>query len=153
MPPKATTKTKKWGQADRDLLPDLTNRQLIDVIDTTWQNIEPTLERWLAEVDTDPDLTDSIVEYVWRRGTVTMEEATIDAPFRFRHMALSQDKIGWRWRWFLEGMILTEITSIQGQYIAVNGSRMSLDKWCTGLITRLLEITHGGKIRPWRLSN
>jgi hypothetical protein len=143
MPPKATTKTKKWEQADRDLLPDLTNRQLIDVIDTTWQNIEPALERWLAEVDTDPDLTYSIVEYVRRRGTVTMEEATIDAPFRFRHMALSQDKIGWRWRRFLEGMISTEITSIQGQYIAVNGSRMSLDKWCTGLITGLLEITHG----------
>ena len=141
MPPKATTKTKKWEQADRDLLPDLTNRQLIDVIDTTWQNIEPALERWLAEVDTDPDLTYSIVEYVRRRGTVTMEEAPIDAPFRFRHMALSQDKIGWRR--FLEGMISTEITSIQGQYIAVNGSRMSLDKWCTGLITRLLEITHG----------
>ena len=59
----------------------------------------------------------------------------------FRHMALSQDKIGWRR--FLEGMISTEITSIQRQYIAVNGSRMSLDKWCTGLITRLLEITHG----------
>ena len=56
-------------------------------------------------------------------------------------MALSQDKIGWRR--FLEGMISMEITYIQRQYIAVNGSRMSLDKWCTGLITRLLEITHG----------
>jgi hypothetical protein len=31
------------------------------------------------------------------------EEATIDAPVRFRNMALSQDKI--RWRWFVEGMI------------------------------------------------
>ena len=31
MPPKATTKTKNWGQADRDLLVDLTNRQLIDI--------------------------------------------------------------------------------------------------------------------------
>jgi len=70
-----------------------------------------------------------------------MEEAIIDAPPRFRHMALSQDKIGWTR--FLEGMISTEITSIQRQYIAVNGSRMSLDKWCTGLITRLLEITYG----------
>ena len=99
------------------------------------------LERWFDEADTDSDLTDSIVEYVRRRGTVTMEEAIIDAPPRFRHMALSQDTIGWRW--FLEGMISTEITSIQRQYIAVNGSRMSLDKWCTGLITRLLEITHG----------
>jgi hypothetical protein len=99
------------------------------------------LERWLDKADTDPDLTDSIVEYVRRRGTITMEEAIIDAPPRFRRMALSQDKIGWRR--FLEGMISTEITSIQRQYIAVNGSRMSLDKWCTGLITRLLEITHG----------
>jgi hypothetical protein len=38
MPPKATTKTKKWGQADRDLLADLTNRQLIT--ETSRQNIK-----------------------------------------------------------------------------------------------------------------
>ncbi len=100
------------------------------------------LERWLEKADTDPDLTDSIVNYVWRWGTITMEEAIIDAPPRFRHMALSQDKIG-GWRRFQEGMISTEITPIQWQYIAVNGSRMSLDKWCTGLITWLFEITHG----------
>jgi hypothetical protein len=99
------------------------------------------LERWFDEADTDPDLTDSIVEYVWRRGTITMEEAISDAPPRFRHIAVSHDTIGWRQ--FLEGMISMEITNIQRQYIAVNGSRMSLDEWCTGLITRLLEITHG----------
>ncbi len=45
------------------------------------------LEGWLDKADTDPDLSDSIVEYVRRRGTITMEEATIDAPPRFRHMA------------------------------------------------------------------
>ncbi len=99
------------------------------------------LERWLDKADTDPDFTDSIVEYVWRRGTITILEAIIDAPPRFRHMALSQDKIGWRQ--FLEGMISMEITYIQRQYIAVNRSHMSLDKWCTGLITQLLEIIHG----------
>jgi hypothetical protein len=59
-----------------------------------------------------------------------MEEAIRDAPPRFRDMAISQDMIGWRR--FLEGMILMEITNIQRQFIAVNGSRMSLDKWCTG---------------------
>ena len=32
------------------------------------------LEQWLQKTDTDPDLTDSIVEYVRRRGTITMEE-------------------------------------------------------------------------------
>ena len=40
MPPKATKPIKSWGQADRDLLEDLTNRQLIDITDTTHQNIE-----------------------------------------------------------------------------------------------------------------
>jgi hypothetical protein len=105
------------------------------------------LKWWLDEVDTDPDLTDSIVEYVQRRGTVTMEEAISEAPLRFQPMALSQDKIGWRR--FLEGMILKEIANIQLQYYAVNGSRMSLEKWCSGLITRLLEITH----RQWLYRN
>jgi len=37
MPPKAT---KNWGQADKDLLADLVNRQLIDITDTTHQNIK-----------------------------------------------------------------------------------------------------------------
>jgi hypothetical protein len=69
------------------------------------------LEWWLDEVDTDPDLMDSIMEYVQQRGTVTMEEAISEAPPRFQPMALSQDKIGWRR--FLEGMILKEITNIQ----------------------------------------
>ena len=85
-----------------------------------------TRERWLDKADTDPDLTESIVEYVRQRGTTTMEEAINDSPPRFRHMDLSQDKIGWRQ--FLEGMILTEITTIQRQFMAVNGSSISLDK-------------------------
>ncbi len=84
------------------------------------------LKQWLQKADTDPDLTDSIVEYVRRRGTITMEEAIVDALLRFRQMALSQDKIGWRR--FLEGMISKEITSTQRQYIAVNGSGTSMDK-------------------------
>jgi hypothetical protein len=84
------------------------------------------LEQWLDEADTDPDLTDSIVEYVQRRGTVTMEEAISEALPRFQPMALFQDKIGLRR--FLEGMISKEITNIQQQYYAVNRSRMSLEK-------------------------
>ena len=40
-------------------------------------------------------------------------------------------------------MISKEITGIQQQYYAPNGMQMSLEKWSTGLITRLLEIMHG----------
>jgi hypothetical protein len=54
---------------------------------------------------------------------------------------LSQDKIGLRW--FLKGMISKEITVVQRQFNALNGSCMSLKKWSSGLITRLLEIAHG----------
>ena len=89
------------------------------------------LERWLDMADTDPDLTDSIVEYVRRRGAIMMEDAITNTSPRFKHMAISQDKIGWRR--FLEGMISTEITVIQQQYIAINGLRMSPEKWCAGL--------------------
>ncbi len=99
------------------------------------------LERWLYDADTDPELADCIVEYVQRRGQETTEEIIQEAPRRFNAMGQSQDRIGWRR--FLEGMILKEITGLQGQYYVLNGSKMSLEKWSLGLITRLLEITHG----------
>jgi hypothetical protein len=40
-------------------------------------------------------------------------------------------------------MILKERVALQQQFYAVNRSQMSLDKWSSGLITRLLEITLG----------
>jgi hypothetical protein len=99
------------------------------------------LEWWLNKVGTDPDLVDSIVKYVQWQGTVSMEDIVQEAPSRFQVVGKSQDMIGWRW--FLEGIILKEITGIQQQYYALNGMHMSLEKWSSGLITRLLEITHG----------
>ncbi len=105
------------------------------------------LEQWLKEADTDPDLADCIVEYEQRRGTVMKEEVVQEAPCRFRTMGPSQDKIGWRR--FLEGMISKEITVMQRQFYALNGSRVSLEKWSSGLITWLLEITY----RRWLYQN
>jgi hypothetical protein len=72
------------------------------------------LERWLHDVDMDPELADCIVEYVQRRGQGSMEETVQEMPRRFNTMGQSQDRIGWRR--FLEGMILKEITGIQQQY-------------------------------------
>ncbi len=99
------------------------------------------LEQCLKKVDTDPDLADSIVEYVQQQGTVLMEDIVKEAPSRFQVVGKTHDKIGWRQ--FFEGMISKEITGIQQQYYALNGMQMSLEKWSSGLITRLLEITHG----------
>ncbi len=72
------------------------------------------LEQWLDAVDIDPDLADSIVEYVQWRRTVTMVEVVQEAPHRFWSMGLSQDKIGWQR--FLKGMISTEITVLQHKF-------------------------------------
>ncbi len=72
------------------------------------------LERWLHDVDTDPELADCIVEYMQRRGQKSMEETVQEMPRRFNAMGQSEDRIGWRR--FLEGMILKEITGIQQQY-------------------------------------
>jgi hypothetical protein len=99
------------------------------------------LERWLYNVNTDPELAECIVEYVQGRGQELMEEIVQGAPERFNAMGRSQDKIGWQQ--FLEGMISKEITRIQQQHYTLSGSRMSLERWSSGLIMRLLEITHG----------
>jgi hypothetical protein len=98
------------------------------------------LEWWLNKVDNDPDLADSIVERIQRQGSVLMEDIVQEALSRFHAVGISQDKIGWRR--FLEGMISKEITGIQQQYCALNGMQMSLEKWSSGLITRLLEMMH-----------
>ncbi len=95
----------------------------------------------LGEADTDPDLIDCIIDYVQGWGTITMASAMHNAPPRFQAFGQSQDVIGWRR--FLEGMISKEIVVLQRQFYAVNGSRMSVDKWSSGLITQLLQITHG----------
>jgi hypothetical protein len=95
----------------------------------------------MEEADTDPDLIDCIVDYVRGRGMVTMALAVQNTPAQFQALGHLQDTIGWRR--FLEGMVSKEIVALQQQFYAVKGSRMSLGKWSSGLITQLLEITHG----------
>ena len=60
---------------------------------------------------------------------------------KFRNMAHTQDKIGWRR--FMEGMICREARQIQEEYRIACGSWTSGIHWAEGVITKLLEITHG----------
>jgi hypothetical protein len=102
------------------------------------------LEQWLEEANTDPDLINCIVDYVQGRGTLTMASAVQNTPPQFQALELSQDTI--EWRRFLEGMFSKEIVALQQQFYTVSGPQMSLNKWSSGLITWLLEITHGQKL-------
>ncbi len=99
------------------------------------------LKTWLDAAYTDPDLAEVIVEYVQGRDYITMSEVVREAPRRFQQLSHSQDVIGWHW--FLEGMVSKDIISLQLQYLAVSGSRLSTEKWISGLIIRPLEIAHG----------
>ena len=43
----------------------------------------------------------------------------------------------------MEGMISKEIVAVQQTHITMAGSRLGIDGWSQGLITKLLETTHG----------
>jgi hypothetical protein len=60
---------------------------------------------------------------------------------RFQGMARSQDMIGWRR--FMEGMISRGVVEIQRDHFQLSGLQWKLDRWATGLIIKLLEVTHG----------
>jgi hypothetical protein len=99
------------------------------------------LEQWLDEVDTDPDLMECLVEYARGRGGRTMMEICRDMDNRYRRVAEEQDAIGWRR--FMEGMICRGLRVLQELYTTVEGSNVTGEQWATGVITKLLETTHG----------
>jgi len=95
----------------------------------------------MREKGTDPDLADAILQYAHGRGGVTMTEICAHKHVIYRRFAHSQDRIGWRR--FMEGMVSKEICGIQRQHLILEGSSLSVNRWMSGLITKLLEITHG----------
>jgi hypothetical protein len=70
-----------------------------------------------------------------------MQSLCEELDTRFQGMARSQDMIGWRR--FMEGMISRGIVEIQRDYLQLSGARWKLDRWATGVIIKLLEVTHG----------
>ena len=60
---------------------------------------------------------------------------------RYRVMARAQDEIGWRR--FMEGMICKEFGRIHRMHVGLQASQLSAEKWGVGLVTKLLEVTHG----------
>jgi hypothetical protein len=99
------------------------------------------LKQWLEEVETDPDLLECIVEYARGRGQLTMLDICRGMDCRYTKMADEQDAIGWRR--FMEGVVCRSIQCIQEMYTTMDGSNLSPKQWTVGVITQLLEATHG----------
>ena len=70
-----------------------------------------------------------------------MQEITGARSGPYRRLAESMDIIGWRR--FMEGMISTEVYEIQRQAEVESRRSISIEKWGSGLVLKLLEVTHG----------
>merc|ERR1712086_667377 len=99
------------------------------------------LKDWLEEVGTDLSLRVALVEYARGRGDTRMEDITRGMGPGFREMGQSQDKIGWQR--FMEGMVSKEMLPIQADHVEIGACKLTLQAWSQGLITKLLEATHG----------
>ncbi len=99
------------------------------------------LSRWMKDNKTHPDLVLVILEYAQGQGEVSCVECAGKLPSIIREFAFLQDRI--RWGNFMVGMISTKLLCIQDSYLQVRGSARLSERWATGLITQLLQVTHG----------
>ena len=60
---------------------------------------------------------------------------------RFYKLGQSIDMIGWRR--FMEGLVSSEVLTIQADCVALGGCLLSLDNWRKELSIKLLEVIHG----------
>lgn len=102
----------------------------IDLVDT-----------WLKDHGTDTRLWRCLMEYAHKRGGATMQEIVEDRSGPYQRLARSMDRIGWRR--FMEGMISKEVFEIQRRATETGKAGISIHTWGAGLVTRLLEVTHG----------
>jgi hypothetical protein len=70
-----------------------------------------------------------------------MQEVVGDRTGPYQRLAASMDLIGWRR--FMEGIISVEAIAIQRRAMGEDESKLTLARWGAGLVTRLLETTHG----------
>ncbi len=99
------------------------------------------LLRWMKENEMHPDLISVILEYAQRRGEISCIKRVGELPSIVQEFATSQDRIGWGN--VMVGMVSTKLLCIQDSYLWVRGSARSSERWATGLIAQLLQVTHG----------
>jgi hypothetical protein len=95
----------------------------------------------MKENETHPDLVSVILEYAQRRGEISCVECAGELPTIVQEFATLQDRIGWGI--FMVGMVSTKLLCIQDSYLRVRGLARSSERWAMGLITQLLQVTHG----------
>ncbi len=95
---------------------------------------------WMADNAMHPDVKAVVTAYALGRGHVSCSYCAARYLTIIQVFALSQDKIGWGN--FMMGMISPKLFSIQESHLRLCAPHQSPDKWATGLVTQLLQVTH-----------
>jgi hypothetical protein len=104
-----------------------------------WTSRVTNLGVWLIEMDTHPSIHHCISESLMQRSPLTSFISHSDLVC---HSAtLEQDGIGWQN--FVEGKISKHWGYLQLLYYHELHSKRSVNKWTSGLVSHLLELTHG----------
>ena len=99
------------------------------------------LDSWMKTVRTKAPLRKCLTDFARKRGGVSMEHIVWGKGPRFYKLGQSMDMIGWRQ--FMEGLVSSEVLTIQADCVAFGGCSLSLDNWTKGISIKLLEVTHG----------
>ncbi len=92
------------------------------------------------ENDTHPNIKAVVIAYALRRDNVSCSDCTASYLAIIQDYTSSQDKIGWGN--FMMGMVSTKMITIQKSHLQVHGSLQLPDRWATGFITLLLQVSH-----------
>ncbi len=113
----------------------------VGCVETLMQTIG-LLQKWLLELETDPELASCLVKFACSQGMKSLEEICQHAP-QLHWMAVAQDRLGWCQ--FMEGMICNQAVEIQYTYQRLCQTYCTLKSWATGLVIKLMETVH----RQW----
>ncbi len=86
---------------------------------------------WMLENVTHPDVKAVVFTYPLTDGY----------PMAIRAFAASQDKIGWDN--FMMGMVSHKLFSLQELHLRLCAPHWLPDRWATGFVTQLQQVTHG----------
>jgi hypothetical protein len=84
------------------------------------------MERWLKSNNTHLDIQNLLVQYLYRRGSISCWDCAtaLDLPPIIQRLAISQDIIGWDH--VVMGMVSKQIAKIQSDYLLCsNSSRLA----------------------------
>lgn len=97
------------------------------------------LQQWMDRTPTHHELAEWIPRYVGNRGRVLFT-ALGPLSYDMQCIAEEQDDIGWDK--FLEGRITRRIGLLQEVFLQESPTKLTLRRWMSQFITRLLNISH-----------